>query len=147
MCYNNKSQRWINKYDFWRNVIIGFTNLNDITKMNRSLLNSYSTSLTFLNDSNSENENVLKTLGTWLSTLYNYRLVYESALITQPSTTFSSLIHGVYPSSEIKFGTISSKSNVTTQGTGTEFLIKIDTNGKLRVYHLNQKNVGLFMIH
>ncbi len=35
--------------------------------------------------------------------------------------------------SEIKFDTVLSKSNVMTQGTGTEFLAKIDSDSKLCV--------------
>ena len=125
--------------------VSGFTALNNTTNINGSLyisglnvlstLNSYSTSLTSLYSSTEEIENVLITLGTGLSTLNNFRSDNESALITQESTTFSTLIHGVYPGSEIKFDTVLSKSNVISQGTGTEYLTKIDSNGKLCVYH------------
>ncbi len=72
--------------------------------------------------------NVLDTLnsfGTGLSTLYDFRSDNESALITRESETFSTLIHGVYPGSEIKFGTILSKNNAFGQLTGTEFLTKL----------------------
>jgi len=142
--------------------VSGFTNLNNTTNINGSLyisglnvlstLNSYSTSLTSLYSSTEEIENVLITLGTGLSTLNNFRSDNESALITQESTTFSTLIHGVYPGSEIKFDTVLSKSNVISQGTGTEYLTKIDSNGKLCVYHpynvlLPQKLAGYWVIH
>ncbi len=104
--------------------VSGFTDLKNTTNINGSL---YISGL-----------NVLETLnsfGTGLSTLNNFRSDNESALITQESTTFSTLIHGVYPGSEIKFDTVLSKSNVMTQGTGTEYLTKIDSNGKMNVYH------------
>jgi hypothetical protein len=70
----------------------------------------------------------------------------------QESTTFSTLIHGVYPGSEIIFGTILSKSNAFTQGIGTEFLTKIDTNSKLCVYHpfnvlLPIRTEGYWVVH
>jgi hypothetical protein len=45
------------------------------------------------------------------------------------------LFHGVYPGSEIKFETVLSKSIFISQGIGTEFLTKIDTDSKLCVYH------------
>ncbi len=82
--------------------------------------------------------NVLDTLnsfGTGLSTSYNFRSDNESALITRESATFSTLIHGINPGSEIKFGTILSKNNAFAQLTGTEFLTKTDTDSKLCVYH------------
>ncbi len=41
-----------------------------------------------VNDSNSENKNVLRTLGTGLSALCSFRSDSESALMTQQSTTF-----------------------------------------------------------
>ncbi len=75
------------------------------------------------------------TLGTGLSSLYNFRSDSESALITQESTAFSTLIHGVYPGSEIKFGYILSRNDAFAQVYATEFLTKIDTNSKLCVYH------------
>jgi hypothetical protein len=94
----------------------------------------------------------LNSFGTGLSTLYNFRSDNESALITRESTTFSTLIHGINPGSKIKFGTILSKSNASTQGIGTEFLTKIDTNSKLCVYHplnvlLPTRTEGYWIIH
>jgi hypothetical protein len=50
------------------------------------------TSLSNLFDSTSDNQNVFITLVTGLSALYNFRSD-ENALITQQSTTFSTLIH------------------------------------------------------
>jgi hypothetical protein len=104
--------------------VSGFTNLNNTTNINGSLyISGY---------------NVLETLNSYstsLSTLSNFRSDNESALITQESTTFSTLIHGVQPGSEIKFNTVLSTSNVLTQQNGTEYLTKIDSNGKLNVYH------------
>ncbi len=99
--------------------------------------------------------NVLDTLnsyGTGLITLYNFRSDNESALITQESTTFSTLIHGVYPGSEIKFGTILSKINAFLQLTGTQFLTKIDTDSKLCVFHpfnvlLPIRTEGYWVVH
>ncbi len=100
--------------------VSGFTNLDNTTNINGSL---YMSGL-----------NVLETLnsyGTGLSTLNNFRSDNENALITRQSTTFSTLIHVVYPGSEIKFDTVLSKNNAFTQGTGTEYLTKIDSDGKL----------------
>ncbi len=54
--------------------------------------------------------------GNGLSTLYNFRLDNPSALITQESTIYSTLIHGVYTGSEIKFDRILSNSNVLSAG-------------------------------
>ncbi len=50
--------------------------------------------------------------GTGLSTLYNFRSDNPSALIIQDSTTYSTLIHGIFPGSEIKSDALLSKSNV-----------------------------------
>ncbi len=92
------------------------------------------------------------TLGTGLSTLYNFRSDNENALITQESTTFSTLIYGVTPGSETKFGTVLSKSNAFAQGITTEFLTKIDTDSKLCVYHrfnvlLPIRTEGYWIVH
>jgi hypothetical protein len=84
-----------------------------------------------LHNSTEENQNIIIILG--LSTLYNFRSDNESALITQESTTCSTLIHGVYPGSEIKIDTVLSKSNVITTGTGNKYLSKSDLDGKLCV--------------
>jgi len=142
--------------------VSGFTNLDNTTNINGSLyisglnvldtLNSYSTSLSILNDTTSQNQNTLITLSTGLSTLYNFRSDNESALITQESTTFSTLIHGVYPGSEIKFGTILSKNNAFLELTGNEFLTKVDTESKLCVYHpinilLPTRSEGYWVVH
>ncbi len=54
--------------------------------------------------------------GTGLSTLYNFRWDNPSALIIQDSTTYSTLIHGIFPGSEIKSDALLSKSNVITAG-------------------------------
>ncbi len=142
--------------------VSGFTNLDNTTNIDGSLyisglnvldtLNSYSTSSSILNDTTSQNQNTIFTLGTGLSTLYNFRSDNESALTTQESTTFSTLIHGVYPGSEIKFGTILSKYNAFAQLAGIEFLTKIDTDSKLCVYHpfnvlLPIRTEGYWVVH
>jgi hypothetical protein len=55
--------------------------------------------------------------------------------MSKASETFSTLIHGVYPGSEILFYTVISKSNYTTSITGNACLTKIASDGKLCVYH------------
>ncbi len=82
----------------------------------------------------------------------NIRKDLTYALIAQESTTYSTLIHGVYPGSEIKFGTTLSKSNAIGQGIGTEYLTIIDTNSKLCVYHpfnilLPVRTAGYWFVH
>ncbi len=69
------------------------------------------------------------------------------------STTFSTLIHGVYPSSEVKFGTILSKNNAFLQLTGTEFLTKLILLVNyvfiilsMFFYLLGLRGIGLFMM-
>ncbi len=102
--------------------VSGFTILSNNTTINGSL---YLSGL-----------NVLETLnihGTGLSTLYNFRSDNQDALVTKDSADFSTLIHGVYPGAEIKFDTVLSNSQSGTEG--NIYLTKIDTNGKLNVYH------------
>jgi hypothetical protein len=102
--------------------VSGFTILSNNTTINGSL---YLSGL-----------NVLETLnihGTGLSTLYNFRSDNQDALVTKDSSDFSTLIHGVYPGAEIKFDTVLSNSQSGTEG--NIYLTKIDTNGKLNVYH------------
>ncbi len=60
----------------------------------------------------------------------------------------------MYPGSEIKFGTILSKSNAIAQGIETDFLTRIDTNTKLCVCHpiiffylQGLRDIGLFMMN
>ncbi len=98
-------------------------------------LNPFGTSISSLNNSTSENENVIVSFGSSLSTLYNFRSDNEDALMSNASTTFSTLIHGVYPSREILFDNVLSKYNYTTSITGNTCLTKIDSDGKLCVYH------------
>ncbi len=99
-----------------------------------------------------ENENVLVSLGSSLSTLYNFRSDNEGALMSQASTTFSTLIHGVYPGSDFIFDTLLSKSNCITATSGNACLTKIDSNGKLCVYHpfnilLPIRTEGYWIVH
>ena len=115
-------------------------------------LNSFGTSISSLNSSTSENENVIVSLGSSLSTLYNFRSDNESALMSKASTTFSTLINGVFPGSEILFYTVLSKSNVISQGAGNACLTKIDSDGKLCVYHpynilLPIRTEGYWIVH
>ena len=130
--------------------VSGFTTLSNNTTLLSSLNISGFTTLS--NDANVNASlyisgiNVLETLnvyGTGLSTLYNFRSDNPEALITQESTSFSTLIHGVYPGSEIKFDTILSKSNYVTQG-GNKCLTKIDGDGKLNVYHKYNEIIPLY---
>jgi hypothetical protein len=46
------------------------------------------------------------------------------------STTYSTLIHDVYPGQEIKFDNLLSKFSVLTAETGYEFLTKINSIDK-----------------
>ena len=144
--------------------IYGTLNVSGLTRLanNTSIYGSLNVSgLTVLsNDTNITNGslyisgvNVLQTLnihGTGLSTLYNFRSDNPDALITQQASTFSTLIHGVYPESEIKFETLLSKSNYEIEG--NKCLTKIDTSGKLNVYHkydelLQSKEEGYLVVH
>ena len=142
--------------------VSGFTNLDNTTNINGSFyisglnvletLNSFGTSISSLNNSTSENENGIVSLGSSLSTLYNFRSDNEDALMSKASTTFSTLIHGVYPGSEILFDTVISKSNYITSITGNECLTKIDSDGKLCVYHpftvlLPIRTEGYWIVH
>ncbi len=73
-------------------------------------------------------------------------------MITQESTTYSTLVHGVYPGSEIQFNTVLSINNPFSQGTGTEYLTKIDSDAKLCVYHpinilLPTRSEGCWIVH
>jgi hypothetical protein len=71
--------------------------------------------------------------------------------MSQASTTFSTSIHGVYPGSEILFDTLLSNSNYTTATTGNACLTKIDSNGKLCVFHpfilLPKRTEGYWIVH
>ena len=144
--------------------VYGTLNVSGLTRLanNTSIYGSLNVSgLTVLsNDTNITNGslyisgvNVLQTLnihGTGLSTLYNFRSDNPDALITQQASTFSTLIHGVYPESEIKFETLLSKSNYEIEG--NKCLTKIDTSGKLNVYHkydelLQSKEEGYLVVH
>ena len=80
--------------------VSGFTNLNNNTTINGSL---YISGLNVLE--------TLNTHGTGLSTLYNFRSDNPVAIVSQDSTSFSTLIHAFYPGSEIQFDTILSRSN------------------------------------
>ncbi len=70
-----------------------------------------------------------------MSTLYNFRSDDPDALPTQDLTSFSTLIHGVYPGSKIQFDTLSPRSNILTAGNSV--LTKVDTVGKLFFYKYN----------
>ena len=72
--------------------------------------------------------------------------------MSRASTTFSTLIHGVYPGSEIIFDTLVSNSNYITSASSSACLTKIDTNGKLCVYHpvnilLPIRTEGFWIVH
>ena len=120
--------------------VSGFSNLsNDTTifgKLNVSNFTILSNNTTINGSLYISGLNVLETLnihGTGLSTLYNFRSDNPEALITQDTTTFSTLIHTFYPGSEIKFDTILSKNRFPIEG--NTCLSKIDQDGKLNVYH------------
>ncbi len=66
-------------------------------------LNSYSTSLSILNNTTLQNQNTLNTLGTGLSTLSNFRLDNPYALVNN-----TTIIHGITSLSEIQFKIIES---------------------------------------
>ncbi len=123
--------------------VSGFTNLNNTTNINGSLyisglnvlstLNSFGTNLSTLNTTISDVENTLVTHGTSLSNL--------NALITLENDITK--IHGLTPQSEIQFN---------IEGTIIDCLSKVDSNGKLCVYHpynvlLPQKLDGYWIIH
>jgi hypothetical protein len=77
--------------------VSGFTNLDKATNVNGSLsisglnvldtLNSYSTSFSILNDTTSQNQITLITLGTGISTLCNFRSDNPNALVTRVNDT------------------------------------------------------------
>ena len=89
------------------------------------ILNSFGTSISSLNSYTSENENVVVSLGSSLSTLYNFRSDNESALMSKASTTFSTLINGVFPGSEILFYTILSNSMLLHKGLVMHVYLKL----------------------
>ena len=84
-----------------------------------------------------------------LSTLINFRSDNTQAIVTQNST-YSALVHGVYSGSEIIFDTFISISNYLIAG--NTCLTKIDTMGRLNVFHavdsfLPTRAAGYWIVH
>jgi hypothetical protein len=131
--------------------VSGFTNLDNTTNINESFyisgfnvldtLNSYSTSLSILNNTTLQNQDTLITLGTGLLPLSNFRSDNLNALVTLVNDT--TIIHGITSLSEIQFNII---------GSVIDCLSKVDKDGKLCVYYpinvfLPTRGAGFWIFH
>jgi hypothetical protein len=131
--------------------VSGFANLDNTTNINGTLyisglnvlqtLNSYSTNLSILNNTASQNQNTLTTLGTDLSTLSNFLSDNPNVLVTLVNHT--TIIHGITSLSEIQFYITGSVIDCSS---------KVDKDGELCVYHpinvlLPTREAGFWIIH
>ena len=118
--------------------VSGNTNFNNIS-VNSSLVVSGNNVL-----------NSLDFLITGVSSLTNLRADNIYTMISQEQTTISTLVNGVYPTSEIKFLVNTGSNNlISTQST---CFTKIDTDGELNVFHilsefLPTRNEGWWVVH